>query len=220
MLRPEDIEAWANAINTGHATMEEPSHILWEHLLNRSDRIARGEAGGDGGSSNKSKVSATDKLTELLTKQVEMGVLQGIMASQARLAEQQAVQSSIIHPRPGSRPGSRHGYGAVQQAGITMPLVSRSSPISDNEDDANIIQGFFEWKISCINDENAANVWRKAYGVVVENQWAIDDLKAMSDTQGRAYVEATEAGIATGVARNFRKHLASYKLFIKGAGVQ
>jgi hypothetical protein len=98
-----------------------------------------------------------------------------------------------------------------------VPPVSRSSPISDNEDDANIIQSFFDWKTSRIEDENAANVWRKAYQVVVENQWAVDDLKAMADTQGSAYKEATEAGMATGVARNLRRHLASYKQFLREA---
>ena len=53
--------------------------------------------------------------------------------------------------------------------------------------------------------------WRTAANVVNQNDWSLDDLRAMADSKSHQYQLAIQSGISGGIARSFLKEIRAFK---------
>jgi hypothetical protein len=85
-----------------------------------------------------------------------------------------------------------------------------SSPISTLLPDLEILKRFFDSKMQDQPPEVVAKIER-AWRIVDNQDWTVNDLKEMEDHQSETYRIAREAGISDGLPRNFAKELRAFK---------
>lgn len=86
-----------------------------------------------------------------------------------------------------------------------------SSPIDANEDDADILAAFFDWKINNTKNPERKAKWEHAKQTVMANDWSIQELQQMEDGSCAMYQRAIKAGISDGFARGFKSELHKFK---------
>lgn len=86
-----------------------------------------------------------------------------------------------------------------------------SSPIAADQDDMDIIRELFEWRKSKVEDERSVERLIETYLKVVENQFSIGHLKAMSDGKGALFNAGKEEGLPVGLMMQFRSFFKEYK---------
>src|SRR6266480_466055 len=99
---------------------------------------------------------------------------------------------------------------------ILQPTAPISSPISQQEEDTDVLTKFFDWKIQTTRNEMKKAKWIRARDITEEEDWNIADLKQMADGTSRIYQLAVQKGISDGLARSFRGELATYKSIYRG----
>jgi hypothetical protein len=93
-------------------------------------------------------------------------------------------------------------------------LSRTSSPIDIAEEDANILEVFFNWKLQITRNLEWRAKWERARKIINDNDndWSIRDLQLMEDNSSSMYSRAIRAGLSDGFARGFRDELRAYKL--------
>ena len=98
----------------------------------------------------------------------------------------------------------------------SSPAVRKSSPIDAEVDDSVLISDFFKWLAKKTPNNRHQNLIR-IYNVINEQEWTIDDLKAMADSSSIPYRVAIEKGIPDGAARRFKAELALFRPHYRAA---
>ncbi|KAJ0412941.1 hypothetical protein BJY00DRAFT_320298 [Aspergillus carlsbadensis] len=91
-------------------------------------------------------------------------------------------------------------------------LSRTSSPIDIAEEDANILEAFFNWKLQITRNLERRAKWERARKIINDNDWSIRDLQLIEDDSSSMYSRAIKAGLSDGFARGFRDELRAYKL--------
>jgi hypothetical protein len=112
-------------------------------------------------------------------------------------------------PLPLSQPLS-HQPLPSQPLVETYNISRKSSPISNELDDSQVLRRFFEHKTIGQIPE-IADKWDRAWRIVNAADWSIADLKEMEDDKSAMYQRAITAGISDGFARRFGRDLRAFK---------
>ena len=89
----------------------------------------------------------------------------------------------------------------------SMPSNHTSSLIDASEEDAEILQHFFCWKITNTWSPERQMKWEHTCDIVLANDWYIKDLQVMEDGCSAMYNHAIKAGISDGITRGFKDEL-------------
>ena len=81
-------------------------------------------------------------------------------------------------------------------------------------DDA--VKDFFQWRINGLQAPDKRIKWRTAGSIANQNDWSLDDLRAMADSTSHQYQLAIKSGISDGIARSFLKEIRAFKREVKG----
>ncbi|MCJ1237713.1 hypothetical protein MMC14_005700 [Varicellaria rhodocarpa] len=90
-------------------------------------------------------------------------------------------------------------------------LTPRSSPIGSQEEEEEIIEQFFLWKINRTQHPGRKDRIGQVQRIVSTQMWSIDDLKGMSDPSSSIYNTAMRLDIPDGMARGFKEELKAFK---------
>jgi hypothetical protein len=96
-----------------------------------------------------------------------------------------------------------------------LPVFRTSSPIDATEEDADVLEHFFNWKVGTTRNTDRKVKWDRARTIVFANDWSIDDLKRMEESASPMYERALKSGLSDGFARSFRTELRAFKSAIK-----
>jgi hypothetical protein len=95
------------------------------------------------------------------------------------------------------------------------PEQRYSSPINIEEEEADILVAFFDWKIANTRNTDRKAKWLHARNVVIKNDWSIIELQQMQDGISAMYQRAIQAGISDGFARGFRAEIHAFKQYYR-----
>lgn len=101
--------------------------------------------------------------------------------------------------------------------GLMPPRPKSSSPIDVEDEDAQIIETFFNWEIDNTKHPERRDKWRQAKEIVTDNDWSVKDMKQMEDGTSAMYKRAIDAGISDGFTRGFRAELRRFKKLYRQA---
>ena len=217
-------EAWASAMSRGEATLLNPPSKLYRYWVQEQGGITRN-------SREPTKVSATretrfsiDRLMDMQEKMQEQIMQSRMMDHMDQLQERQERRDDRNEVRL-QRERDRHHE---EQRVSALPAFSRqprahlpvaylpasdrmSSPIDGIEDDADVLDHFFLWKMANTRDVGRREKWERVHTVVRSNDWYIKDIKAMEVPDSDMYRRAIQAGLTDGIARGLRGELRSFK---------
>ncbi|KIX08513.1 uncharacterized protein Z518_03169 [Rhinocladiella mackenziei CBS 650.93] len=93
--------------------------------------------------------------------------------------------------------------------GWMMPAVP-PTPLINPDEEENVMESFFAWKISKSKLPGHRQKIKDAYQIVLDQMWTLDDLRAMDDMRSDLYGLAVQHGLPDGLARSFRRDLAVF----------
>ncbi len=238
-------EAWANAIAAGDAVVDQPPDRMYNYLKFEQGAVGQ-EYRKPGLKKNKESGSLDSTMAEMLSfqqEQMKMSMQQQMFDSMDRfqraqeLREQRSQQQQVFleqqHAGSHSHSVSRSAVSqpVVSRSAVSQPAVSQSaapssSPITDDANEDNVIKEFFEWLIMKAQRQDKRDRLEFAMIKTLEQDWSINDLKAMKDPHSPLYdLAVNKLQISDGIARSFKRELESYKHFhsqakaAKAAGV-
>jgi hypothetical protein len=130
------------------------------------------------------------------------------LAAQAgQIAKSQVPQLQVPPQVPGQSGVPRRHVSPVRSRAV--PRIS--SPIGLPEEEAEIIEDFFQWKMDRAVRQEVKNRILTVYRQVEAEMWSINDLKAMSTLNSPLYKRAIELGIPDGMLRSFHTDLRVFK---------
>lgn len=94
---------------------------------------------------------------------------------------------------------------------IPPPTGPRSSPFGASEEEATILDQFFQWKIGQTTKPELQARIAEAKTIVERECWSIDDLKEMADPSSFMYSTGVKSGLPEGMARSFKMDLRLFK---------
>lgn len=122
--------------------------------------------------------------------------------------QQQLPRPTYTPPAPPASTQPSVGTPPLQQVAGSSPIIQ---PHLFEEDEADVIQRFFNWKIGLVRDPRRKLKWQRAKDIAEEQDWKLKDLKQMEDGSSRLYQLAIRLGISNGLARGFREELSAFK---------
>ena len=107
---------------------------------------------------------------------------------------------------------TKQGYDTQQNA------IQSSSPpqIMPDHTADDAVKDFFQWRINGLQAPEKRIKWRTAANIANQNDWSLDDLRAMADSTSHQYQLAIQSGISDGIARSFLKEIRAFKREMKG----
>ncbi|KKA22226.1 hypothetical protein T310_3744 [Rasamsonia emersonii CBS 393.64] len=233
-------EMWANSIASGEATLQQPPYKLiryWEReqgpitrqsrqpfkaVFPTANQDSNGAPNGDATADAEQMLQARmmDQLEAMEEKQErreERNERRQMQREQRELLLQQ--QQLLLQPHLQSLYNPlRPLLGRQDPPNLSAPLrestpvrPKSSSPIDANEDDADILAAFFDWKINNTKNPERKAKWEHAKQTVMANDWSIQELQQMEDGSCAMYQRAIKAGISDGFARGFKSELHKFK---------
>lgn len=106
------------------------------------------------------------------------------------------------------RPTSSH---SVKQRQIS-PVKQPSSPIDASADETELVEAFFEWKLSTIQNEHARTKWLEVFKIVQEEMWSLEQMKEMSVSGGERRLYALQKGIPEGIVSSISSVIHQFKV--------
>ena len=91
----------------------------------------------------------------------------------------------------------------------------RLSPISVNKEDTDTIQRLFIWKLERIYNAVTREKLKQFRDIILEQQWNLDDLRAMKNKNSRKFRRALELGAANGFVSNIASWLRKFKAYYR-----
>ena len=142
-------------------------------------------------------------------RQLQMN--QHMFQQQSQQAITQGPSQSLYYPP--SMPQSQH-LPALDHYRLSQAprLARKSSPIAPELEDADVLQGLFDWQVQQAKSEDMKAKWRHVGEVFLDQDWSIADLKAMASGSGAMYDLARQAGITDGLIRRLKQAFNAYKV--------
>jgi hypothetical protein len=256
-LSDSDIRKWANSINAGVATLEEPSKHLYKEFWERRGCSYRNPIVHGSRHSTQAQLSEVRSgmagIMNMSEKMMEMAMFRQLQDNLEREEDRQLrrekkqqarerreeleeddddslcrkrlqrARSLSLRGKPPRSEASQpfeEPHLQDDDAGYPKrPFKPTSSPIRPDEDDANVRQEFFQWKIDNIEDERVVDRWKKAYEAAIENDWSMADLRSLTSAVSTAYQEAVAAGLTSGMMRAIVAGLKNFKDYIRKEGL-
>jgi hypothetical protein len=101
----------------------------------------------------------------------------------------------------------KQGYDTQQNA----IRSSSPPPIMPDHTADDAVKDFFQWRINGLQAPEKRIKWRTAANIANQNDWSLDDLRAMADSKSHQYQLAIQSGISDGIARSFLKEIRAFK---------
>ena len=102
---------------------------------------------------------------------------------------------------------AKQGYD-IQQKAIRS---SSPPPIMPDHTADDAVKDFFQWRINGLRAPGKGIKWRTAANIANQNDWSLDDLRAMANSTSHQYQLAIQSGISDGIARSFLKEIRAFK---------
>jgi hypothetical protein len=102
---------------------------------------------------------------------------------------------------------TKQGYDTQQNA----IRSSSPPPIMPDHTADDAVKDFFQWRINGLQVPEKRIKWRTAANIANQNDWSLDDLRAMADSKSHQYQLAIQSGISDGIARSFLKEIRAFK---------
>ena len=230
-------QAWADAWagNRQGACLECPHHPLVKHLMVKQGPVTKDVK-------HSKKPTAKDRMDryfELMERQQEMQMMTTMNNSLATSQSQAPVQPPIQyytppsalplpppppymygyppHPHPHPQPMSSGG-----RSRLSSPTSPRDSSPIDPNDDAHVIEDYWDWKIKNAKSVNERQLLLNARAKIEAQLWnTVDDYKQLSISTSTIYKQAMNLeiphGLATKMADDIHNFKAVYRLSYKPA---
>jgi hypothetical protein len=205
-LLPIHFDSWANSVRDGTATLEEPPYRLYRALVEAESNGANQpikqakSTEGSGGDMNQMITSYMG----VMTASAMQSMAENQQRIQERIERREAAEGADIAPTV--RPASTFDAGAASRRS-----PPDSSPICRRADDSDIIEAFFEWRLSKLKNAVAISLWTETRDIVQRCGWRVRDLQKMDRSDSEMFKEGVDEGIKPAVARSLRDYLHEFK---------
>jgi hypothetical protein len=234
-----DIQAWGNEIKAGSCDIERPTEAWFA-------RIVRNGAIGEtkrplvtaARKSNENRLREMQeriaemelKAQEERMKQLEASRLKQ-MEDEIRLKdlqmrrEMKQLESELMREEIPIKPevGSALILASNPLKMASLPFeeldLPSSSPVDAAVDEGDVIIDFFEWKLEQITHAIVKSRWEKARDVVIDNDWRVAELKALSHASAPILKLAIDQGMSRNLALKLKADYDDFKKARRAANI-
>ncbi|KAL9615804.1 MAG: hypothetical protein Q9160_009246 [Pyrenula sp. 1 TL-2023] len=231
LIKTPQLESWANAINSGEASISNPPQQLYEYWLVTQGPVDRESKTSFEAATRQDKQDKSERLFNMMERSMEMSLFRSIgdqmnrLNAQEYLPPQQHQYYSAPSPLPPPPPSAAAANPPISRSQSVAPPdpqshsagasaeqnSPRSSPLAGPEQEQQCIQDFFEWKLNRASRALHQELIEKAFSIVDNNMWGLEDLRGMEEGKSAAYKIAIQQGMPDGIARSFRRELRLFK---------